>query len=160
LPEPPPLRGLVIDGSNVIASSKHRPIERLDLVIDWFHSWRPDLPIMVFVDHSTAVRCRPDAQDVLRVRCADVTPDRPRYAVVPREESADEFVLRYAREHGALVVSNDRFFDYEELRKNAITVQFRIAGDQLDVFEEATWFRSPGVALRVTMSALQERRAD
>jgi hypothetical protein len=158
LPTPPPLGGIVIDGSNVIASSKLRPIERLDLVVAWFADWRPDLPIQVFLDYTTARRCRPDAQDILRARCADVTPGRARYAVVPLEAMTDVVLLQYARDHDALVVSNDRFFDHEELRQNAITVQFTLAGDQLAVFEEATWFRSPGVALRVAMRDLQGNR--
>ena len=160
LPTPPPLRGIVIDGSNVIASSRARPIERLDVVVAWFQHWRPDLPIQVFVDHATAVRCRPDAQDVLRARCADVTPGRARYAVVPREEMTDAVVLQHARAHQALVVTNDRYFDHEELRKNAITVQFALAGLDLQVHDEATWFRSPGVALRVPMAQLRSALAD
>ncbi len=155
LPTPPPLGGIVIDGSNVIASSKQRPIERLDLVLAWFTAWRPDLPIMVFLDHTTAVRCRPDAQDILRARCADVTPGRARYAVVPLEAIPDVVLLEYARGHHALVVSNDRFFDHEELRKNVITVQFTLAGDQLAIYEEATWFRASGGAQRVSMTDLQ-----
>lgn len=155
LPTPPPLGGIVVDGSNVIASSKLRPIERLDLVLAWFTAWRPDLPIMVFLDHTTAVRCRPDAQDILRARCADVTPGRARYAVVPLEAIPDVVLLEYARGHHALVVSNDRFFDHEELRKNVITVQFKLAGDQLAIHDEATWFRASGGAQRVWMTDLQ-----
>lgn len=157
LPTPPPLGGIAIDGSNVIASSKLRPIERLDLVVDWFTAWRPDLPIMVFLDHTTAVRCRPEAQDVLRARCADVTPGRARYAVVPLEHMPDVVLLQYARDHGALVVSNDRFFDHAELRENAITVQFTLAGEQLTVFDEATWFRPSGGAQRVPMAELRRQ---
>lgn len=153
---PPRLRGIVIDGANVIATSKVRPIERLDVVTAWCQAWRADLPVMVFVDHATAVRCRPDAQAVLRARCEDVTPGRPRYAVVPREQFADEHVLRHAREHDALVVSNDRYFDFDDLRQNVITVQFTLAGDELRVFDEATWFRSPGTAVRVPMVELQQ----
>ena len=145
----------MIDGSNVIASSKARPIERLDVVVAWFQQWRPDLPIQVFVDHTTARRCRPDAQDVLRARCADVTPGRARYAVVPLEEIPDVVVLEYARDHRALVVTNDRYFDHEELRKNVITVQFTLTDLDLRVFDDATWFRSPGTALRVPMAELQ-----
>ncbi|MBL8751083.1 MAG: hypothetical protein JNK78_18130 [Planctomycetes bacterium] len=158
-PLPPPIAGIVIDGSNVIASSRARPIERLDVVVSWFRAWREDLPIQVFVDCTTARRCRPDAQAVLRARCEDVTPGRARYAVVPLEEMADEVVLRHARAHAALVVSNDRFFDHEELRKNVITVQFTLADLDLAVYDEATWFRSPGTAQRVPMDVLRERRA-
>jgi hypothetical protein len=155
LPVPPPLRGIAVDGANVIASSKHRPLERLDLVVAWFQAWRPDLPIQVFLDHATACRCRPAAQAVLRVRCEDTTPGRARYAVVPRELEADAVLLAHARAHQALVVSNDRFFDHEELRRNAITVQFRLAGDELQVDGEATWFRSPGTAQRIAMADLR-----
>jgi hypothetical protein len=155
-PLPPPLRGIVLDGANVIATSKARPIERLDVVTAWCRAWRPDLPIMVFLDLTTARRCRPDAQAVLRARCEDVTPDRPRYAVCAPHEFADEHVLRFAREHDALVVSNDRYFDWEDLRANVLTVQFTLAGDELVVHDEATWFRSPGVAERVPMATLRE----
>ena len=155
LPEPPPLGAIVVDGANVIASSRFRPIERLDLATAWCRAFRPDLPVTVFVDHATAMRCQRPAQATLRARCEDVSPDRPRYVVTPRGESADEYVLRFAREHGALVLSNDRYFDHEELRRNAITLQFRLRGDAFEAYDEATWFRSPGVALRVALSAWQ-----
>jgi hypothetical protein len=155
-PLPAPLGGIVVDGANVIASSRARPLERLDAVTDWFHAWRPDLPIAVFLDLTTAKRCRPEAQRVLRARCEDVTPGRPRYAVCPPHEFADEHVLRHARAHDALVVSNDRFFDWDDLRANVTTVQFTLAGEQLQVFDEATWFRSPGTAVRVAMDVLRD----
>jgi hypothetical protein len=157
-PLPPPLRGIVIDGSNVIASSRHRVLERLDAVLAWCREWRPDLPVMVFVDATTARRCRPEVQDVLRARCADVTPGRARFAVTPPHEFADEHVLRWAREHDGLVVSNDRFFDWDDLRANVTTVQFTLAEDVLRMFDEATWFRSPGQAVRVPMAELQRLR--
>lgn len=155
LPVPPPLGGIVIDGANVIASSRARPIERLDLVVAWFRAWRPDLPIQVFLDHTTAVRCVPAVQDILRARCNDVTPGCARYAVVPRDASADAVVLEHAQHHRALVVSNDRFFDNDELRKNVITVQFTLVRSDLQVYDEATWFRSPGCALAVSMHDLR-----
>ena len=156
LPTPPPLRGIVIDGSNVIASGSGRATMRLDLAEAWFHTWRRDLPIQVFVDSATARRCRPEIQDELRARCMDVTPGRARYAVCPRGEPADSYVLQHARDHQALIVSNDRYFDYEDLRSNVITVQFTLAGTEFTVFDEATWFRTPGVALRVLMTDLQK----
>jgi hypothetical protein len=158
-PLPPPLRGIAVDGANVIASSRARPLERLDLVTAWCQAWRPDLPVVVFLDLSTAQRCRPEVQRVLRARCEDVTPGRPRYVVCPRGEFADEHLLRHARAHDALVVSNDRFFDWEDLRANVTTVQFTLAGGTLQVYDEATWFRSPGVAERVPMATLQVLRA-
>jgi hypothetical protein len=146
----------VLDGANVVATSKVRPIERLDLVTAWFQRWRPDLPIVVFLDLTTAKRCKPDAQAVLRARCEDVTPGRARYVVCPRGEPADEYVLQHARAHQALVVSNDRYFDFDDLRQNVLTVQFTLAGDELHVYDEATWFRSPGSAERVPMALLQQ----
>lgn len=154
-PTPPPVRGIVIDGSNVIASGSGRATFRLDLAEQWCRAWRPDLPVQVFVDSTTARRCRPEIQDELRARCMDVTPGRARYAVTPRGESADPYVLQHAREHQALVVSNDRYFDYEDLRANLITVQFTLADGVFAVFEEATWFREPGTAVRVPMVELQ-----
>jgi hypothetical protein len=154
-PLPPPLRGVVVDGANVIATSKVHPIERLDLATAWCQRWRPDLPVLVFLDRSTARRCRPAAQRVLRARCEDVTPGRARYVVCPEGEGADEHVLRHARAQQALVLSNDRYFDFEDLRANVITVQFTLAGDDLRVADEATWFRSPGTAVRVAMATLQ-----
>ncbi len=159
LPEPPPLRGIVLDGSNVIASGSRRAIERLDAATAWAADWRPGLPTMVFVDWGTARRCRRDQQDVLRARCADVTPGRPRFAVVPQEATADAYVLAWAREHNALVVSNDRFFDHEELRLGAITLQFALrstpSGELFEPFAEATWFRPSGGAQRVPIADLR-----
>ncbi len=156
LPVPPPLRGIVLDGANVIATSKVHPIARLDLVTAWCESWRPDLPVLVFLDLTTAKRCRPDAQAVLRARCEDVTPGRARYVVCPRGEPADEYVLNHARLEQALVVSNDRYFDFEDLRQNVLTVQFTLAGDALQIYDEATWFRAQGSAERVPMAVLQQ----
>ncbi|MCC7396675.1 MAG: hypothetical protein IT455_06370 [Planctomycetes bacterium] len=155
-PVPPPLGGIVIDGANVVASSRVRPLERLDLVVAWCAAWRRDLGIQVFVDHATAVRMKPPAQAVLRARCEDVTPGRARYAVCPRHEAADEHVLRHAHDHRALVVSNDRFFDHDALRRGVLTVQFTIVGDELAVFDEATWFLATGAAVRVPMVVLRE----
>jgi hypothetical protein len=156
VPLPPPLGGIVLDGANVIATSRAFPLQRLDLVTAWCHAWRPDLPVTVFVDRATAVRCKPAAQDVLRARCADVTPGRPRYVVCPRDEPADEYVLRHAGACHGLVVSNDRYFDFDDLRQNVLTVQFTLAGERLEIADEATWFRSPGSAERVPMAVLRE----
>ena len=68
-PDPPKLSGVVIDGANVIASSRFRPIQRLDLVEAWCQAWRADLPVQVFVDYTTAMRCQRPDQATLRARC-------------------------------------------------------------------------------------------
>jgi hypothetical protein len=160
LPLPPARGAIVVDGANVIASSRAQPLQRLDLVTAWAAAWRPDLPVMVFIDHATARRCRPEVQDVLRARCADVTPGRPRYAVVPRDEFADEHVLRFAAAHRGLVVSNDRYMDWDDLRADAVLVQFRLAGGALQVADEAVWFKPSGGAQWVAMADLQQQRPE
>lgn len=154
-PAPPPLGAIVVDGANVIASSRFRPLERLDLVERWCAAWRPDLPVTVFVDHGTAMRCQRPVQATLRARCEDVSPGRPRYVVPPRGEPADGFVLRHALEHRGLVLSNDRFWEHEDLRIGTITLQFRLRGDVFEPFAEATWFRPPNGAVRVPLEVLQ-----
>jgi len=157
-PVPEPLGGIVVDGANVIASSRYRPIERLDLVTFWCQHFFAGLDVQVFVDYATAMRCQPSAQATLRARCQDVTPGRPRYAVTPHHESADQHVLEYARDHHALVLSNDRFHDHDELRRNTITLQFSIKGDTFTPYREATWFRHPGTAERVDIDVLRDLR--
>lgn len=152
-PAPPPIDAIVVDGANVIASSRRRPLERLELVERWCAEWRPQLPVRVFVDHATATTCRPPVQAVLRARCEDVTPGRPRYVVTPAGESADAYLLGHAREQRALVVSNDRFWDHDEERRGVVTVQFRLAGETFQVYDEATWFRGDG-AVRIPLTDL------
>ena len=153
-PTPPPLGGVVIDGANVIASSRFRAIQRLDLAEAWCREWRAVLPVQVFVDHATAMRCQRPDQATLRARCADVTPGRARYVVCPQGESADGYVLTYAREHGALVLSNDRFWDFEDLRVGTVLLQFKLKGDVFTPDQQATWFRPPDNAVRVPLQSL------
>ncbi|CAN0513892.1 unnamed protein product, partial [Discosporangium mesarthrocarpum] len=61
-PVPPAIQAIVIDGANVIASSRYRPLERLDLAEQWCREFRPDLPVTVFVDYATAMRCQTPAR--------------------------------------------------------------------------------------------------
>jgi hypothetical protein len=112
----------------------------------------------VFIDQTTAMRCQRPDQATLRARCMDVTPGRARYVVCPRGESADAYVLEHAREHGALVISNDRFWDFEDLRIGTLTLQFRLQKDDFAPYEEATWFRPPDGAVRVPVATLRSLR--
>ena len=153
-PQPQPRRALVVDGANVIASSRKRPLQRLALAEEWCRAWRADLPVWVFVDYSTAMACPRDAQQVLRARCQDITEGRPCYVVTPHRESADVYLLAHAREHDGLGLSNDRFWDHEALRDEVVTLQFHLKHDDLRVYDEATWFRRGG-AERVGLDALQ-----
>lgn len=149
LPEPPALGAIAIDGGNVVAVAKRRARARLDLAVGWFRAWRPDLPVAVFLDHATFARCGAATQAELRAL--------PECAVCPPGEPADVALLGYAAAHRALVVSNDRFFDHDALRANAIVVQFTLAGGAFAPFAEATWFRTPGQALRVALDTLRAR---
>jgi hypothetical protein len=155
LPEVPPRRAVVIDGANVIATSKRFPLERLDLATAWAAACWPSLPVTVFLDHSTAVRCRPEVQRVLRVRCADVSPDRPRYVVCPAQEPADEHLLRHAQEHAGVVLSNDRYADFDALRQGIVLVQFALVGERFEAQDPAVWFRPPHGAQWVELAALR-----
>ncbi|MCR9247207.1 MAG: hypothetical protein NXI31_19415 [bacterium] len=154
MPAPPPLAGVVLDGSNVLATNGRGGLERIESALVWFADRVPDWPQMVFLDAATARRLRPEVQDVVRARCTDVTPGRARWAVSPPDLEADLHVLEFARGHRALIVSNDRFFDYDELRRDVITVQFRFVAGGFEPFDEATWFRGSGGAQRVGLGDL------
>lgn len=156
LPDPPALGGIVIDASNVIASGNAFTLARLDALLAWCRGWRGDLSVHAFFDAGTARRLRPEAQEVLRARCADVTPENARHVVCPVDDSADPWLLRHAQQHRALVVSNDRYFDYEEERLGVITLQFKFVADAFVPYDEATWFRPSGGAQRVVLVALAE----
>lgn len=152
-PSPPPLGGIVIDGSNVIAAARHRALARLDAALQWCRSWRADLPVQVFIDARTVAVCR-DAQR--RELEAWAESDHPAaLRLCPAGIEADVELLQLARERTALVLSNDRFFDHDLLRRNVVTVQFTFAGGVLQPAVAATWFRSPGQAVRVSLEQLQ-----
>ena len=145
-PVPPPIGGVLIDGSNVIASSDARPVERIDLAVAWAQSWRPDLPVSVFLDQSTWNRCRPAARQELELRAK----------ICERGREADVELLQRAAEQSGLILSNDRFWDHEELRSGVITVQFVLRSGELRVYDQATWFPSArGAAVVVPMEVLQ-----
>jgi hypothetical protein len=154
LPAVPPRRAVVIDGANVIATSRRFPIERLDLATAWAQERWPTLPITVFLDHSTAVRCRPEVQKVLRARCEDVTPSRPRYVVCPQHEPADEHLLQHAQQHDGIVLSNDRYADFDDLRVGIVLVQFELLDGRLLAQDPAVWFRPPNGAQWVPLAEL------
>jgi len=155
-PSPAPLGGIVIDGSNVIASGLARAVDRLQLAVRWFRDWRPDLATAVFLDDSTFLHCSEAVAMELRQLC-ETNPDDVRFVRCPLRSPADVHVLEHAAERRALIVSNDRFWDHEQLRLGAITVQFVLRGTEFRPYEEATWFRTTGGALRLTMDELQRR---
>jgi hypothetical protein len=137
---------IVIDGANVIANSGSRPAARLELALAWAHNWRGELPVKVFVDHSTWLRCRPGVREQVEA-LAEITPPG---------ESADTAVLEAAGAARGVVLSNDRFWDHVELRSNVYLVQFSLSRGELRVSDHATWFPSThGAAFRVDLEYLR-----
>jgi len=159
-PSPPPLGGIAIDGANVIANVRARAIERLQQAVQWFRAWRPDLPVSVFLDHSTWARCAERVQAGLDRLVAASGHTNVHHVVCPPGGPADVPLLRHAAASRSLVVSNDRFFAHADLRANAITVQFAFADGMFAPFREATWFRRPGQAAWVPMAELRDRRPE
>jgi hypothetical protein len=156
---PPPLGAIVVDGSNVIASGLTRAVERLDLALAWCRTFRPDLEVLVFLDRATVRRCPPAVQEVLQTRLAAGSFGAVRYELCAAGAPADASILRAAAARRALIVSNDRFFDLADLRSNQVTVQFLLARGAFTASDEATWFRTPGLARRVPVQDLQRAGA-
>lgn len=156
-PLPPPLRGIAIDGSNVIASSIARGDRRLELALQWCRDWRPDLPVAVFVDSATFGRCAAAVRARLQqwLDAPGAVPHGASFCVGPRATSADPLVLQHAVANAALVVSNDRFADHAGLRCGVVTLQFECSGDRFAPYPEATWFTPSGGATRVGLDRLQ-----
>jgi hypothetical protein len=153
-PVPPTIAAIAIDGANVIASAARSASRRLQLAVDWFAAFRPDLPIAVFVDHATCARLPPAERERL-LAWQRQAPPRLRLVICPPGVEADLPLLHHARAETALLVSNDRFFDHPGLRANVLTLQFTLARGVFAPHAEATWFRSPGHARRVPLAELQ-----
>ncbi|GAB4155566.1 MAG: hypothetical protein Fur0037_23970 [Planctomycetota bacterium] len=73
------------------------------------------------------------------------------------DDGADARILEHARGRGALILTNDRFRDRPRERQGVLTLQFSWGVEGLLPFPEATWFRSPGTALRVPLGALARK---
>ncbi|MBK8096939.1 MAG: hypothetical protein IPK26_07525 [Planctomycetes bacterium] len=155
LPPPPPpiLAAIVVDGANVIAHDGARACERLELAERWCQEFAPRLPVFVGIDAATATHLRQPQFQAQGQRLAAALA-AGRWHVCPAEMPADAFLLQKARELAALVLSNDRFADHEELRRNAMVLQFTIAGDRFMPAAEATWFRWPGHSRRQAVRQL------
>src|SRR5262245_13738744 len=154
---PPPLGGIVVDGSNVVATATVSAERRLELAVQWFRRWRPDLPVVVFLDSAAwSRRLRERLQQQLAGDPRGFADDAVAgYVWSQRGTAADPLLLQRALADRALVVSNDRFADHAELRRGVLTVQFEFAGDDFAPYEEATWFTPAGGATRVPMAVLR-----
>ena len=157
-PVPPPVRAIVVDGSNVIASGSARAQQRLQLALAWCRAWRTDLAVELFVDHATVGRCSGEVQDWLRAQdgpAGAAASSAPRVVLCPPAVAADAPLLRRAAELQALVLSNDRFFDHAALRAGVLTLQFALARGAFAPADHATWFRARGPAVRVPLAVLR-----
>lgn len=157
-PPPPQISAFVIDGANVIASGSSRAIERIGLVLSWLRTWQPTLPVQIFVDATTFLRCRPDAQQWLQA-AAETAAGEVNVTICPLGTEADIPLLDFARERCGLVLSNDRFFDHASLRVEVLTLQFTLARLEFSPAGEATWFRGRGPAVRVPLQEILVQRS-
>ena len=70
--------------------------------------------------------------------------------------SMKDFNLQFPYLKDLVILSNDRFWDHEELRSGVIRVQFVLRSGELRVYDQATWFPSArGAAVVVPMEVLQ-----
>jgi hypothetical protein len=150
-PPPPPL-GIAIDGSNVTASATSGAARRLRQALDWCAAFGPSLPVVVFFDAATLRRLGAEAEAALREVAAA---SGAQLRVAAPGSPADPALLVHAHEARSLVLTNDRFWDFEDLRRDVILLQFSCDAAGFRVPEEATWFLPSGAARRVGVDALR-----
>lgn len=152
-PEPPPKPlGIVIDGSNVTASAMSGASRRLRQALTWCSSFGPSLPVLVFFDAATLRRLGPESEASLH-EVVDAAGAQMRVAAPGAP--ADPELLAHAHETRSLVLTNDRFWDFEDLRRDVILLQFVCDAAGFRVPDEATWFLPSGAARRVRVDALR-----
>lgn len=149
---PPPPRAIAIDGSNVTASSTAGAARRLELAMSWCRAFAPQLPVVVFFDHSTLRRLGPEMEQQLRDVALGANAD---LRVAAAGRPADPELLAHAHEARALTLTNDRFWDFEDLRRDVILLQFVCDTAGFRVPDEATWFLPSGAARRVAVAAIR-----
>lgn len=152
LPPPPPPLGLVFDGSNVTASAISGAPRRIEQALAWARDWAPRLPVVVVFDQATLHRLGGDLEAAIRDACAAKGAE---VRVAERGVPADPGLLAYACASRSLVLTNDRYWDFEDLRRDVILVQFQAARGEFRVLDEATWFVPSGAARRVAMKDIR-----
>ena len=146
---PPPPRAIVVDGSNVVASSTSGAQRRIEDALAWARAFAPSLPVTVFFDAATLRYLGGEREESLLavVRAAG--------AEARIVDAVDPALLAFAYEQRALALTNDRFWDYEDLRRDVVLLQFTCDRNGFRVPDEATWFTPSGGARRVRIDALR-----
>ncbi len=149
---PPPPKGIVVDGSNVTASATSGAARRLSQALDWCASFGTALPVVVYFDAATLRRLGAESESALQqlARAAGAE-----FRVAPVGVPADQGLLEHAQQARAIALTNDRFWDFEDQRRDVILLQFVCDGKGFRVPEEATWFLPSGAARRVRVDALR-----
>jgi hypothetical protein len=149
---PPPPEAIVLDGSNVTASAVSGAPARLAAALSWCSDFAPRLPIAVWFDASTLRRLGAEVER----RLADAAaPHGAEVRVAAPGTAADAAILAEARSRRALLVSNDRYWDHEDLRRDVLLLQFVCTGGSFRAYQEATWFLPSGAARRVALTLLR-----
>ena len=146
---PPPPRAIVVDGSNVVASATTGAQRRIEDALAWARAFAPALPVTVFFDTAT-MRYLGGEREAALLACV-----RAAGAEAQVVGAADPALLAFAYEHRALALTNDRFWDYEDLRRDVVLLQFVCDQRGFRVPDEATWFTPSGGARRVRVDALR-----
>jgi hypothetical protein len=146
---PPPPRAIVVDGSNVVASATTGAQRRIEDALAWARAFASSLPVTVFFDTATMRHLGVERETAL-LACV-----RAAGAEAHAVDAADPALLAFAYEQRALALTNDRFWDYEDLRRDVVLLQFVCDQRGFRVPDEATWFTPSGGARRVRVDALR-----
>ncbi len=149
---PPPPAAIVLDGSNVTASAVAGAPGRLAAALAWCRSFAPGLPITVWFDAATLRRLGREIEGALTAAAAGHGAE---LRVAAAGVAADASILADAAARRALVLTNDRYWDHEDLRRDVLLLQFVCAGAAFRVYDEATWFLPSGAARRVATALLR-----
>ena len=147
------VRGCIaIDGSNVTASATTGAARRVRQALEWCAAFGPSLPVVVFFDAATLRRLGAESEATL-LEAVDAAGAQLRIA--SPGSPADPALLAHAHEARSLVLTNDRFWDFEDLRRDVVLLQFSCDAAGFRVPDEATWFLPSGAARRVRVDALR-----
>lgn len=128
---PPPLRkngpDVAIDGTNVMYWDGEADLRSLRLVVDLLRA--KGMHPFVFLDASSRHHLkRPELDEAGFAKALGLK--RNRVMVCPAGTEADAFILKFAKDEGMAVVSNDRFGDRAQQAKGIKLIKGGIANDK------------------------------